>query len=473
MVNKPSDLLSGIPSVSELLDKPPVRALVDSWNRSSVAAGVRSFLDQLTSDLGRRAADVSMPSVRDLAERAARYVEQLQQQSLRPTINATGQLRGPFCAGAPLADAALQRTVALGRDFATSAARDGEAASDAVLPLCRLTGAQDAAVVHSYAGALWLALSALADGQEVVVARGELGDVDAGCPLGRLATSAGTTIREVGAINRASTADYEEAVSPQTAAILKLSADDYRVVGATESAQVSDLSALAHDRELVLVDAAGGAPLVDLPPELAAAGPSVRASLKAGADLVVVRGDGLVGGPACGILLGRRELVAQVQEHPLFPAWQLDAQRAAALAATVQLYEDPQRLAQRLPVIGLLLTPLENLRNRAERLAPQMAQADAIASAEAVATESSLGVAPFAGQTMPSYGVALTPADGHVDRLEKRLAAGPVPVVGRPEAGRLLLDLRTVFPRQDQVLVEAVVGNRPPEPDAAPESPAP
>ncbi len=473
MVNKPSDFLSGIPSVSELLDKPPVRALVDSWNRSAVAAGVRTFLDQLTTDLQRRAADVSVPSVRELAERAARYVEQLQQQSLRPAINATGRLRGPQCVGTPLADAALQRVVTLGRDFAVGAAHNGGTSADAATLLCRATGAQAAAVAHSYAGALWLALAALASGQEVVVSRGELGDVDAGCPLAHLTATTGATVREVGTTNRTTAADYEPAISPQTAAIVKLSSDDYRVVGATESPQLSELVTLAHQRELTLVNVAGGAPLVDLPPELGAVGTSVRASLKAGVDLVIVRGDGLVGGPACGILVGRRDLVRHIQEHPLSSAWQVDTLSAAALAATLELYALDRRLALELPVMQLLATPLENLRNRAERLAPQLAQAEAVASADAAATESSLGVAPFADRTVPSYGVVLAAADGHVDRMERRLAAGPVPVVGRREGDRLVLDLRTVFPRQDQVLVEAVVGNKPPAADAAPESPAP
>lgn len=471
MANKPSDLLSGIPSVSELLDKPPVRALVDRWNRSAVAAGVRSFLDQLTSDLQRRAADVSLPSVRELAERAARYVQRLQQQTLRPAINATGQLRGASWVGTPQADVALERVVALGREFALGAARGGGTAADAAVLLCRLTGGQDATAVHSYAGALWLALSAIAGQQEVVVSRAELGDVDAGCPLANLAASTGATIREVGTTNRTTAADYEPAISLQTAALMKLRSDDYRVVGATESAELEELANLARDRELALIDVAGAAPLVDLPPAIGAGNRSVRASLKAGADLVIVRGDGLVGGPTCGILIGRRELVRRVEEHPMFVAWQLDALSAAALAATVELYEDDQRLAQQLPVLQLLLTPLENLRNRAERLAPQLAQAEAVSSAEAVATESILGVAPLADRALPSFGVALVPADGNVDRLANRLSTGPVAVVGRQQHDRLVLDLRTVFPREDQVLVEAVVGNRPPVAEARPETP--
>jgi L-seryl-tRNA(Ser) seleniumtransferase len=460
MTNKPSDLFSSIPSVSELLDKPPVRALVDRWNRSAVAAGVRSFLDQLTSDLQRRAVEVSLPSVRELAERAARYIQQLQQQSVRPAINATGGLRGARWVGAPLADVALQRVIAVGRQFAIGTARDANILAEADTLLCRLSGGQAATAVHSYAGAVWIALAAIAGGEEVVVSRAELGDLDPGCTLARLAVSSGATIREVGTINRTSAADYDAAISPRTAALMKLTSDDYRVVGQTVSAELEELVDLARERELALIDVAGASPLVDLPATVGAIGRSVRASLKAGVDLVIVRGDGLVGGPPCGIVIGQRELVRRIEEHPLFMAWRLDALSAAALAATVELHENDQRLAQELPVMQLLLAPLENLRNRAERLAPQLAQAEAVRSAEAVATESLLGVSTLAGQALPSHGVALVPADDDVAGLDKRLSTGPVAVIGRRERDRLVLDLRTVFPREDQVLVEAVVGNK-------------
>jgi L-seryl-tRNA(Ser) seleniumtransferase len=333
--------------------------------------------------------------------------------------------------------------------------------------LCRITQAQAAAAVHSYAGAVWLALAALADKQEVLVSRAELGDVDSGRPLPQLAASAGANLKEVGTTNRTLAADYEAAVTPRTAALLKLSPDGYRVVGETEAAELDELVGLARDRELALVDALGAAPLLDLPPSLGIERRSVRASLAAGVDVVLVRGDGLVGGPQCGIIVGSRELVARITEHPLCTAWQLDALRAAALAATLECYSGTPQADPTLTVLRLLATPLENLRDRAERLAPQLAQAAGISSAEAIATHSQLSVADAPARGLPSYGVALTAADGNVGTLERQLRSASPPIFGRVEGERIVLDLRTVFPRQDQILVEAITGSQSAAPGSA------
>jgi L-seryl-tRNA(Ser) seleniumtransferase len=468
MATKPSDLLANIPSVTELLDKPPIRALADRWNRSVVAAGVRSFLDELRTDLQRRAAEAQLPSLRELAERAARHVVALQQYAERPAINATGRIQGPPWLSTPMPEAALERMFALGRDFVVGPPiQTGSVvltAGDVVTLLCRITQAQSGAVVHSYAGAAWLALAALARKQEVLVSRAETGEIDAGRSLHQLAASARTRLIEVGTPNRTSAADYESAVTPQTAALWRLCSDVYRVVGQTESAELDELVGLARDRELPLIHALGMAPLTDLPPAFGVEPRSARASLAAGVDLVLVRGDGLVGGPQCGILVGDRELVARITEHPLYAGWQLDPLRAAALARALECYSDTTQGEPTLPVLRLLATPLENLRDRAERLAPQLLQAPGIASAIPIVTHSQLTIAGGFDRGLQSYGVALTATDGDLCGLEKRLLSATHPVVGRVENDRLILDLRTVFPRQDQGLVDAFNVSQPATP---------
>lgn len=465
MATKTSDLLGSLPSVSDLLEKPPIRVLVNRWNRSVVAAGVRSFLDELRIDVERRAADVSLPSIGELAERAARHIVLLRQPSHRPAINATGRLRGTPWAGFPLADAALERIVGTGRDFVRGPLRTTDAqasAADAAALVCRLTGAQSASAVHSYAGAVWLSLAAIAADQEVIVSRAELGDVELGCPLASLNATSGAQLREVGTTNRTTAGDYESAVSPRTAAFIAIASDHYRVVGEFESVEFGQLVGLARERELSVCDALGGAPLIDHPLTRDWSLRSAQASVAAGADLVVLRGEGLAGGPNCGLLLGRREIIERIEEHPLFSAWQLDPIAVGALVATLELYEDREHVEQTLPVLQLLGTPLENLRQRAERLAPQLAAAETIAAAEPVATQSTLGLAARSDRTLPSYGVSLAAADGQTAALDKRLAAAPRPIFGRVEGDRLVLDLCTVFPRQDQELVETIVGKIPP-----------
>lgn len=463
MAIKPSDVLDRLPSASELLEKPPIRALANRWNRSVVAAGVRSFLDELRNDWERRTGDWHLPSLRELAERAARHVVALQQANVRPAINATGTLVGPEFAGLPLADAALDRMVALGSGFVAAAATN----SDAGTILCRLSGAEAATVVSSYAGAVWLTASALAEGQgaiEVIVARGEVGDLDAKCSLATAIASAGATLREVGSVNRVSAAEFEAAITPATAAILRAATDDYRVEGACETAELEALVGLARDRELPLVELAGGAPLVSGLPEIGESVPSLAASVAAGVNLVISRGDGLVGGPACGIILGTRALIARIEAHPMFAAWHAAAATSAALHATLSHYDDRERLVQSVPLFQLLATSVENLRQRAERVAPQLATAADVELAVAVSTTSRLGVARIVDDEIPSYGIALTPQGGNLDALDARLRSGPTPIITRREAARLVIDLRTVLPRQDQRIVEQIARSERPNP---------
>jgi L-seryl-tRNA(Ser) seleniumtransferase len=457
MATKPSDFLNSLPSVAELLDRPPVRALVARWNRSVVAGGVRSFLDELSNDVQRRAAEAGLPSIRELAERAARYVIQQQQQpSQRLAINATGRLLDAVWTGRPLADQALERMVALGRGFVEPT----DTASDVAAALARLTGAKAATVVHSYAGAIWLAMSATAGGKEVVVSHAETGDVDFGCSILSLAASATARVKEVGCANRTAVGDYEATISDSTAAIFKHEPDSYRVAGDVRAADIEELVGLARDRELPLIHAVGSAPLVGGLPSIGETIRSVADSIAAGAHAVIVRGDGLVGGPPCGIIVGDRDLVRRIEEHPLFAASRIGALPSATIAATLELYDDRSRLAESLPLLQLLSASVDNLRQRAERLAPQLAQIPGIQAAEPIATENSLGIARYSENVRPSYGIGLSTAGGDAHELAVRLRAATIPVVGRLVGARLVLDLRTVFPRQDQQIVDALTANR-------------
>lgn len=461
MATKSSDLLDRIPSLQELLEKPPLRALADRWNRSVVAAGAKSFLDELRSDLQRRAADLQFPSLRELAERAARYVVRLQQPTYRPAINATGRLVDPGWAGCPVADEALERVVVLGRGFVTAGsdrAKLPRSCDDATGLLTRISGAEAATVVHSYAGAIWLTLSAIAAEKEIIAARAELGDVEPNLSLSDLAKSAAVTLHEVGTANRAGVSDYEAAIRETTSAILSHVPDGYRVAGETTAAELDELIALARDREVTLVHAIGAAPLLSGLPGIGDEVRSAAACVDAGCHVVILRGNGFVGGPPCGIILGSRQWLRRIESHPTFPAWRAAPTVTASLGATLELYDDPNQLPQSVPVFRLLNAPVENLRQRAERLAPQLAQSPLVASAEPMATHNPLGIACSSHDQRPSIGIALAAAETDVAALDQRLRSGPVPIVGRCEDDRLVLDLRTVFPWQDQILVEMLAG---------------
>jgi L-seryl-tRNA(Ser) seleniumtransferase len=315
-----------------------------------------------------------------------------------------------------------------------------------------------------------LALSTLADDREVLVARAEVGDIGPAEPLPNLIAAAHARLREVGTTNRALAADYEAAVSPNTAVVLAISPDEYRVVGQTASADLEELVVLARERELVLIAALGSAPLVEPPASMNWPSRSVRAALSAGIDLVAICGDGFLGGPPSGLLLGNRNLITRVSQHPLCLTCRLDTFRSAALAAALEFHRESVRGMESLPAWQLLTTPVENLRNRAERIAPQLAQAADIATAAAVETRSPVSAALAPDGGLLSYGVALTTRTNSIAELDNRLRTLPLPIIGRIENNRLILDLRTVLPRQDRALVEVIVGTPVKDQPAADES---
>jgi L-seryl-tRNA(Ser) seleniumtransferase len=307
---------------------------------------------------------------------------------------------------------------------------------------------------------MWLALAAIAADREVVVARAEVGDIGTSDSLPKLAEAAKATLTEVGTTNSALVADYEAATSTRTAAILTASSDTYRIVGQTAAAELDELVALARDRELNSIDALGTAPLIAPPATVSWPRRSAAASIAAGVDLVILRGDGLVGGPSCGILLGSEEVICRITAHSLFVASSIDPLRLAALTATLECYENPTGI-QQLPVWQFLTVSVDNLRNRAERTAPQLAQAEGIASAVPVETRSPLAAALPEG--IPSYGIALSPVGGDIPALDKRLRSARFPILGRIEGDRIILDLRTVLPRQDTTLIDALITAKPSE----------
>jgi L-seryl-tRNA(Ser) seleniumtransferase len=452
MAIKPPDLLNRLPSVAELLEKPPIRALVERWNRSTVAGSVRTFLDEMRTDFERRTA--AIPSIRELAERAARYVVSRQHHSLGIAINATGQIDGPPWSSTPLAETALERMIALGREYTTEPT-DATLRSTEELQraLCRLAGAEAAAVVHSYSGAIWLALVALAADREVIVARAHVGDD----LLRKLAAAANVTLKEVGDTVRTTSDDFAAAVSARSAAFLRHDSGGRGLTSETNGVEFESLVHLARERDLPLINALGAAPIIDPPASLSSLGRSAAASLATGAKLVILRGDALVGGPACGILLGRRDLIQRIVAHPLFLSCEIDPLRAAAIGATLSCYEAPQLAISPLPVWQCLNTSIENLRNRAERLAAQLAQMEGVESATATETRSAI-LAARAGEGWPSYGVSLMPKDANVAALEHRLQTARIPIRGRVEGDRIILDLRTVLARQDKLIVDALLG---------------
>lgn len=457
----PTSVLRNLPSVSELLESPPLKGLVDKVSHNVVVSRVRSVLDDLRQEVQHAAAERTLPTVSELAEKIARRIQQDETPSLRPVINATGILLHTGLGRAPLADEAIEEMVAAARDYA-SVELDLRTAqrSQRVLAveglLRELAGAEAALVVNNNAGATMLALAALAANREVIVSRGQLIEIGGSFRLPDVMTASGAVLREIGTTNKTRLEDYRATIGDTTAALLLVHTSNFVVVGFTESPSLAELVRLAHERGLPLIHDIGSGALVDFARFGFTGEPVAADSIKAGADLVLFSGDKLLGGPQCGILVGRRTHIERIAKHPMARALRVDKLTLAALAATLRLYRQPELALARIPLLQLLGTSLENLKQRAARLAPQMAASSAIASAQPVEEVTYLGGGSIPTQSLATWCIALAAADGSVDRLAAALRQGTPSVVGRVQQDRLLLDLRSVPPRHDVSLVEAV-----------------
>jgi len=380
----------------------------------------------------------------NLGERLRQELAAARAPRLRRVINATGVIVHTNLGRAPLAAAALDQVVDAARGYSNleydlDAGGRGSRQSHVADLVSRLTGAEAALVVNNNAAAVMLALATLAEGREVLVSRGELIEIGDGFRIPDVLTRSGARLHEVGTTNRTRAADYENAIGPDTAVLLRVHQSNFRVVGFTEQPQLAELAELAHAHELVLVDDLGSGALVDVGDE-----PTARASLAAGADLVCFSGDKLLGGPQAGMIVGRADLVERLRRHPLQRALRADKLTLAALEGTLRLALDAP---DEIPVLRMLREPPGAVRARAERLAAAIG-----GEVEETVARAGGGALPLA--ELPSYACAVE------ERLGERLRRGTPPVVGILRDGRLLLDCRTLTDAEADEVAAAVAAAR-------------
>jgi L-seryl-tRNA(Ser) seleniumtransferase len=453
--------LRNIPSVSELLDNPRLQELIQHIDRTTVLATVRTVLNELRGEFQRAAEEWTLPNIPELADRIARRVVRSEVAPLRPVINATGILLHTGLGRAPLAEEAIAAMAAVARDYASvevdlvSGQRTRRKVAVESL-LCELTGAEAALVVNNNAGATMLALAALAAGREVIVSRGELIEIGGSYRLPDVMAASGAVLREVGTTNKTRVGDYAAAIREQTAALLLVHPSNFVVVGFSQSVELPELVDLGRRHRMAVIHDIGSGAMIDFARFGFRGEPLAATSIAQGADVVLASGDKLLGGPQCGLILGRRELVERIERHPLARALRVDKLRLAALAATLRLYRDPEKAVQTIPLLRLVSTPAESLKQRAERLAAEMASAGGVEEAAAVAGVTYLGGGSIPTQELLTWCVALKPKGMSVERMAAALRTGEPAVMGRVQQDRLLLDLRSVLPHQDESLLAAV-----------------
>ena len=319
--------------------------------------------------------------------------------------------------------------------------------------LCRLTGAESALVVNNNAAAVLLILSDMAAGGEVVTSRGELVEIGGSFRVPDIMEACGATLKEVGTTNKTHLRDYDRAISDRTRALMKVHTSNYRIVGFSETPALADLVELGHARGLPVIEDLGSGCLVDLNRFGIHDEPTVQHSVQAGVDVVSFSGDKLLGGPQAGIIVGKKAIVDKLKKHPLTRAMRVDKMTLAALEATLQIYE--AGLAEKeIPTIAMLAATPELLRGKAEVLCAQMISAGI--AAEVVPTEGQVGGGSVPTQMLSSFAVAVTPVKGSLEELETALRLGSVALIGRIHKDRFLLDVRTLWEKDFEAVVNAV-----------------
>ena len=383
----------------------------------------------------------------DVAARARAALARLSTPSLRRVLNATGVIVHTNLGRAPLAPSALARIEEVGSSYSNleleleSGARGSRQAHVSEM-LRRLTGAEAALVVNNNAAAVLLAVATLAEGREIVVSRGELVEIGDGFRIPDVLARTGARMIEVGTTNRTRAADYERAIGPETAALLRVHQSNYRIVGFTEAVPTRELARIAGVAGLALVDDLGSGSLLDLGDE-----PTAAASIREGADLVCFSGDKLLGGPQAGIVVGRADLVERLRRHPLQRALRADKLTLAALEGTLSLLADPERARAEIPVLRMLDEPVEAVRERAERLA-------GLVGGEVEETVARVGGGALPLAELESAACAIE------ESLATHLRLGIPPVVGIVRDGRLLLDARTLTADEVDEVARAVLQAR-------------
>jgi L-seryl-tRNA(Ser) seleniumtransferase len=451
--------LKELPSVDDLLRSPHGEAVIAAAGHARAAQIARNAVNEIRDELlsGNVEAVERAGLLVIAGERLSALWRSESATGIKRVINATGVIVHTNLGRAPLSKAATDAVREIASGYSTLeydllTGKRGKRGGRAEALAAQITGAEAAVIVNNCAAAAFLMLTALTAGREVIISRGELVEIGGDFRIPDVLERSGAVMREVGTTNRTKLADYERAITPGTAAILRVHPSNYRVVGFTAAPTYAELSTLAREKGILFLEDAGSGALTDLGGVLADE-PVISRSIVAGVDLVTFSGDKLLGGPQSGIVVGRADLVSKLRKHPLYRVLRADKMAYAALEATLGAYARGTE-REEVPVHRMLAAGRDDIKRRAVQLTAEITSYGI--NAEVVEGDSVIGGGSVPGSRLPTALIALSKDGVSTEDLENELRIGTIPVIGRIEDGRYLLDLRTVDPDDERALAEAI-----------------
>jgi L-seryl-tRNA(Ser) seleniumtransferase len=460
------DYLRSLSSVNDLIQAVyRSRALGGGMPRELVTEASRTVLDGVREAILAAKDEMSLEDIKtdteELVSLVEKEVEERMKTSLRRVINATGIVIHTNLGRSLLSREAIESVINAASyysnlEFDIRSGSRGSRQAHLRKLLCELSGAESALVVNNNAAAVLLTLAALARGKEVIVSRGQLVEIGGSFRLPEVMAESGTRLVEVGSTNKTYLDDYRRAISSETAMLLRAHTSNYRIVGFTSEVSVKELTALAKEYELILLDDLGSGAWVDLTDLGMPGEPTIRSSLEDGADLVCFSGDKLLGGPQAGIILGKEELIETMTAHPMSRALRIDKLSIAALEATLREYLNAEKAPEKIPTLAMLLSDPETLKKRARKLAKRLDSETASISAEVIAEVSRAGGGSLPLAEFPTWVVSLISSKLSDDALESALRGAEPPIIARIKGDRVLLDMRTVRDDEVDLIAEAL-----------------
>ncbi len=460
-----NDILRRIPKMDELLKDGGLELHFAAAGRTVVTEAARTVIDRLRQEILSLEPseldhfDIEQLNIGSIARRVMAQVEDDEANHLIPVINATGTILHTNLGRAPLCKEAVENVAAVSRGYSNleyDLVAGGRGSRHNIVSelICELTGAEDAMLVNNNAAATMIVLSAMAEGQEVIVSRGELVEIGGAFRIPDIMEQSGAKLHEIGTTNKTKPSDYENAIDEdRTAALMKVHTSNYRIMGFTQDTSLEELVEIGRKHDLPVIFDMGNGLMVDL----SAYGldePNVPASLASGIDVILFSGDKLLGGPQGGIIAGRKKYIEKMKKHPLARALRVDKMTFAAMEETLKKYRDTEKALRDIPILHMITEPADSMQTRAYRLAEQIQEKNPAFHTEVVPVQDQIGGGSAPMVYLPGFAVAVTSDAMSTQKLETALRGSSLPIVARIHDDRLLLCVRTIAESDVEIIAQ-------------------